>query len=390
MRGNTWRADRFRFVITGRGAQQFLSRAAGQGIRLRRLRWEESGYSGLANGGDRWLLQALAKEGGWDFIVEERRGPGMALERTLARPGIPLGLLLFLVLLKLLTGFVWAIDFGGLDSRIIAMLREELAANSIWEGAWLPQERLKQAQQQLSTKSDSFGWISLNFTGGCLFVESTEAQYQAVQEPPAASELTAKAGGQVLAVQIDSGFALVKPGQYVEQGQALASAIRSDHDGDPVTQPVRGHVTARVIRRYIGAKPLQSTQTLLTGARTSRYTLHLLGGSWQQEAEAGSGLLQREWLPLTLGRVALPGCLLRETWWGQQACSVTLSRQAAQALAKRDCLLQLLAEFPDAQVESVQYAESGDDRTARYTAVFTFCADIALEQSDFSTMYKEK
>ncbi|MGN0983244.1 MAG: sporulation protein YqfD [Gemmiger sp.] len=388
MRGNTWRADRFRFVIRGGGAQRFLSRAAGQGIRLRRLRWMEGGYSGVANGGDRWHLQALAKEGGWEFLVEERRGPGTALEKMLARPGILLGLVLFLALVKLLTGFVWAIDFGGLDDRIIAMLREELAANSIWEGAWLPRERLQQAQQRLSAQSDSFGWISLNFTGGCLFVESTEAQYQTVQPPPSASELTAKAGGQVLAVQIDSGFALVKPGQYVEQGQVLANAVRPDRDGDPVTQSARGHVTARVIQRYTGVKPLQSTQPLLTGARTSRYTLFLPGGSWQQEKETTDGLLQREWIPLTLGRVALPGCLVRETWWEQRPCSITLSSQAARALARRDCMLQLLADFPDAQIESIQYAEREDGGIVRCSALFTFCADIASEQSDFSTMYK--
>ncbi|MCO7110034.1 hypothetical protein NIA69_14060 [Gemmiger formicilis] len=43
---------------------------------------------------------------------------------------------------------------------------------------------LQTAQAQALRRSEVFGWVSLNFTGGCLAIESTPSQTQTVREPP--------------------------------------------------------------------------------------------------------------------------------------------------------------------------------------------------------------
>lgn len=317
-RCNTWGADSFRFAVAGRGAQHFLTGAARQQIRLRQLRCEADGYSARAEGRDLAALRALAARGGWQFTVLERHGPGRLLEKTLARPGLPLGAALFLVLLKLLSGFVWAIDFGELDDAQTAALRDLLAGCEVEEGCYLTRETLARAQQQAAGQSEAFGWVSLNFTGGCLFIETSPAHYQAVRPEAGAASLVAKAGGQVLAVRVESGFAAVQAGQYVEEGQLLASGVKTDRSGGPVTQAAGGSVTARIEKRYQASQPLQQQQTMLTGRSTTRQTLRLLGREYREEAPAGRGSLQRRWIPLRLGRLALPGCLRVETWWEEQ------------------------------------------------------------------------
>ncbi len=382
-RCNTWRADSFRFAVTGRGAQHFLTGAARQGIRLQRLRCEADGYSARAAGADKAALQALAARGAWQFTVLERRGPGRMAERALARPGLPLGAVLFLVLLKLLSGFVWAMDFGELDPTQTAALRALLTDCGVEEGCYLTKETLTQAQQKVSAQSGSFGWVSLNFTGGCLFMESTPAQYQTVRAEADAASLVARAGGQVLTVRVESGFPAVQVGQYVEQGQLLASGVKADRNGAPVTQAAAGAVLARVEKCYLAEQPLQAGQTMLTGRRTARQTLRLLGRIYTWETPEGQGRLQREWLPLRLGRLALPGCLVRETWWEEQTQTVSYTPETAQAMARRACRLQLLAEFPDARIESLRYEETQREGVAYCAATYIFCADIA-EGSDFS------
>lgn len=389
-RCDTWRADSFRFTVAGPGAQHFLSSAARRGIRLRQLRCEGAGYSGRAAGADRAALEALAGRGGWQFAVVERRGPGRMLDRALARPGVPLGAVLFLVLVRLLSAFVWAIDFGELDSRQAASLRTLLAENDIWEGCLLTDELLQQAQQQASRQSEAFGWISLNFTGGCLFVESTPAQYQNVRAEPEAAALVARAGGQVLAVEVESGFAAVQPDQYVAAGQLLASGVKQDRSGNPVTQPPSGTVIARVEKSYTAQQPLQAEQTVLTGRRSTGWTLHLLGRTAAGEPAAGEGGLRREWQPLRLGRLALPGCLVWDTRWEQARQTVRCTAEAAQALARRDCRRQLLAEFPDAQIEAMQYEEHMEGDTACCTASYVFCANIAVESAENPAAADEK
>lgn len=61
-------------------------------------------------------------------------------------------------------------------------IRTLLAQSGIWEGCRPSQAELAQAQQLLEASSD-FGWVSLNFTGGCLTAEGTPLQ-QAQAEPP--------------------------------------------------------------------------------------------------------------------------------------------------------------------------------------------------------------
>ena len=246
MKHEVWAADRFRFRVAGQAPQRFLSRAARQGVRLRRLQWQAGGFTAVAAGADYAKLFCLAREGGWTFTILQRRGPGRRLEALLARPGIAAGAALFLLLVYVGGTFVWSIDLDAVDPALQPRVRTLLAENGIWEGVYLQETLLDAARQSALAQSDAFGWVSLNFTGGCLAVETTQATYQTVQEDAPPAPLYAKADGEVVAVEPQSGFAVVTPGQPVEQGQLLVDTVRLDRDGDPVRQGVRGQIVARI------------------------------------------------------------------------------------------------------------------------------------------------
>ena len=110
MQRSVWAADDFVFRVQGKNLQRFLNLAAAQEIRLAQLRWEPDGFTARAVGLDYRKLAALARQGGWQFTVLYRRGPGRWAEKLLRRPGIPLGSCLFMLLLQC---------FGGLSGRSI-------------------------------------------------------------------------------------------------------------------------------------------------------------------------------------------------------------------------------------------------------------------------------
>ena len=262
-------------------------------------------------------------------------------------------------------------------------IRTLLAQSGIWEGCRPSQAELAQAQQLLEASSD-FGWVSLNFTGGCLTAEGTPLQ-QAHAEPPAQNTgLYARAGGEVLAVNIASGFAQVQPGQYVGNGMLLAAAEKLDRSGVPVPQPASGTVTARVRLAYTGQQAFTQQRPVLTGACAERRTLTLLGRSWQLP---GSGALPEDvpprvrWLPLRLGRLALPGCVQETTCWARETQEQTFTPETAAALARRSARLQLLQDYPDAVIESERDFASTTATAAVCRAVFVFCANIAEPRS---------
>lgn len=239
-------ADSIRFCVRGRGAQRLLGQAAQAGLKLERIAPQADGFTAVVSGAGWAKLCQLAGAGGWQVIQMQRRGPGPLAERLLRRPGILAGIGLFFVLLHWLGGFLWCMNLELLTVPQQESIRTLLAQSGIWEGCRPSQAELAQAQQLLEASGD-FGWVSLNFTGGCLTAEGMPLQ-QAHAEPPAQNTgLYARAGGEVLAVNIASGFAQVQPGQYVGNGMLLAAAEKLDRSGAPVPQPASGTVTARAL-----------------------------------------------------------------------------------------------------------------------------------------------
>lgn len=384
-RYSTWRADRIRFVITGHGAQMLFSQAAQQGIPLHHMHCAGDGYAACAQGRDLDRLLALAQRGGWQLEVTGRRGAGPWAERLLHRPGVPLGLILCAVLLRLFSAFVWVIDFSGSDAARQQTLRALLDQNGIREGSCLTQDQLLQAQQALSLHSEEYGWLSLNFAGGCLFVETAEREQQDIRPGPADTALYARAGGEVLAVEVDSGFAAVVPGQYVAPGQLLAAAERSDHSGGPVNQAASGRILARVEIEITAAQPLRQQATVLTGRHTCERTLCLLGWQWMLE-QAGETSTEADekitWQPLRLGRIALPASIRQTERWEQRRLTLVYSEETAAALARRACRQRLAEQFPDAVVETQALQTKTGGGQVVCTARYVFTADIAQAEPD--------
>lgn len=246
-------ADSIRFCVRGRGAQRLLGQAAQAGLKLERIAPQADGFTAVVSGAGWAKLCQLAGAGGWQVIQMQRRGPGPLAERLLRRPGILAGIGLFFVLLRWLSGFLWCMNLELLTVPQQESIRTLLAQSGIWEGCRPSQAELAQAQQLLEASSD-FGWVSLNFTGGCLTAEGTPLQ-QAHAEPPAQNTgLYARAGGEVLAVNIASGFAQVQPGQYVGNGMLLKAGPQRCARA-PARQRHRNSAGAAGLHRAAGVHP---------------------------------------------------------------------------------------------------------------------------------------
>lgn len=379
MKQGIWGLDRITFRINGRDPQRFLNLASRHGVRLSHLRREEDGLSASAPGNSRVRIEQLAVQGGWRFSLLERRGPGRLAERIAARPGLIAGGALFLMLLQCFGQLLWTIDFGGLGEEQTYRLRTLLAGYGIYEGVRMEEKTLESARQAALQQSDLFGWITLNFAGGCLFVESTEARYQELRAEVPLQALYAREAGEITAMNAESGFAAVRPGQMVEQGQMLVGSVRPDHDGDPVYQGASGEVVARVEKSYTSFQPFRQETEILTGACATQAELYVLGRSLGNGGPALETAAERiiSWEPVRLGRLSLPACIRFESAWPRARRIIVHSAAQARALARRACRDALLAEFPDAVVEAetCRWQTTGEGEAC--TVTYRFCADIA-------------
>lgn len=127
-----------------------------------------------------------------------------------------------------------------------------------------------------------FGWVSLNFTGGCLAIEHALPDPDRAGAATPAGSVRQCGRGEILAVEIESGFAAVTVGQTVARGQMLAAAERLDRKGNAVPQSRRARYSA-------GTKPLPGQAVgrdfRLHGPRPALTTLYLPWRSSTSEPE---------------------------------------------------------------------------------------------------------
>lgn len=382
MKSKFWVVDRVWVCIKGKNAQRFASAATENRIRIAHLRPEKEGFIAQVFGADLHLLEQIAKKETWEITVWKRRGPGRFVEQLTRRPGIPVGILLFGALLPFLTSFVWTIDFGVLEAEQQERLRTLLADYGVHEGVWLTEDHLEQIQIAALQQSDLFGWISLNFTAGCLSVESTDAQYQTIRKEPSMQALYAKAEGKILTIETQSGFTVVKPGQQVEKGQLLVDVVRLDRKGEAVPQGASGEIIARIRKSYTSYRPFQVNGRILAGASDTQVTYTFMGCTWMagEKMLPAGAKMQTTWEPLRVGRVTLPGCICIKTVWQEKEQLITYTQEQAQALARLDCREQLYADFPDAVIEAEERTFSNDKEGSYCTITYDFRANIAQTQ----------
>lgn len=379
MKRDLWGADSFRFYVQGENPQRFVNLAAEEGIRLARIRWGKACFSAQGAGRDFRRLRQIAFVGGWRFEVCKRCGPGRLGEFFLGRPGLILGALLFLVLTMVMHQLIWSIDFGNLSEESCVRIRSLLADCGIQEGSFLSDENLAKAQTLALQQSDLFGWISLNFAGGCLFIEDTRTQTQEIRAEPAETPLYAKTDGKILAVESESGFPVVLPGQTVVQGELLVDTKRLDRNGKEIRQGTDGRIVAQCQKSYTSVQPLQTEVCTLTGKCLVKDQFFLFGiqGPNDNGTYRDQDLIQTEWIPLHIGRLNLPGCIRRTTVWEQAVMPLHYSSRQAQALARRSCREQLYTEFPDAVITAENCKISQQSREILCTVTYQFEADIA-------------
>ena len=160
--------------------------------------------------------------------------------------------------------------------------------------------------------------------------------------------------------------------------QLLAAAERRARRATAVPRGAGGRFIARLKRHPPASQPLTAETPAYTGRSSVQTTLYLPWRSYTDEPEDPlTGITQTDWLPVQLGRLALPASLCRVTTWEQLPDTVQYSEAAAAALALRACRAALLAQFPDAVIEAEQREISAQEGAETAAVTYIFTANIA-------------
>jgi Putative stage IV sporulation protein YqfD. len=223
------------------------------------------------------LLNILDKTDCMVYIVYEKGLP-YYIRRYKKRLGIPVGILIFIVMLWLSTLFIWDIEVKGNYSESDEQIIERLNELGCGVGSFIPSIDFERLCNSYILKYDDASWISVNLNGTVANVEMREElRAEPKDDDNRPRNLIAKCDGYIESYQVTSGKRMVEVSTVVRKGDLLISGIAEYKNGREVLVKAVGLVNAVTNRNFEVNIPLNYTRKTYTGVSDIKKSVKLFG-----------------------------------------------------------------------------------------------------------------
>lgn len=378
--------------VSGSRLTDFVNTALGRGILLWDIRrdGQDQLFARVRARGVRELRHVAAATG-CRFVILEKVGPAFWWQRLSKRKFMAVGFVIALIVLHILSGFVWSIQVVGNKLVPVDVILQAAAGGGLTWG--MPGRSLQstRVEKAIMAKVPQVAWVSIQLNGTAVRLEVVErALPEPVSDRPA--DIVASRAGLIKDVLVQKGRAAVRPGETVRPGQVLISGtIEPPPEGTVETRYVaaRGLVRARVWYESYGEAHLQITGQRPTGSEESSYSIKIGG---REIISIGPGrspfpLFRTETLTktFTLWRnIDLPVELVTTRYMEYESFREVRDVETARRLATEIALFDLESKrylpgtVVDSRVEQVGLA--GQDNVVRERMQVEDIEDIGMEQ----------
>lgn len=206
------------------------------------------------------------------------RGIAANLKKALKRPGIIVGLLIALFILKIQNRVVWKIEISGNDVISSAEIEENLSAVGFAVGKTYDKNKISAICNQYILNDDRVSWISVNMSGNVAFVEIKErTKKENTDKLPSYSGIIASKDCVIERPEVFCGTSLVQKGQTVEKGQMIISPIEFGTDGKEYISGAVGKIIAKTYNEFYVKIPYETVIENFEEIPEFSYTLNFLG-----------------------------------------------------------------------------------------------------------------
>jgi similar to stage IV sporulation protein len=252
-----------RVRVEGLSLEKLITRAAAEGIRLRRVeRVTPRALLATVRGADLRALERIAETVGWRVTVQGesalRRSQGLLARRTM----LACGVLVFLAGVWLADTRVWfvRIEGAGESAGEVRAVLEEQGARPGQPRAALDTQVIRRA---LERRLPRVAWVDVDLRGVTLTITCVPAR---MPEPAAYGgepvDVVAARDGIVAGLTVYAGIAEVKVGDAVRRGQVLVRGEERTADGAMRPVAARAEVLSRVW--YTGGARIPATENVAT------------------------------------------------------------------------------------------------------------------------------
>lgn len=212
-----------RICVTGSSYERFLNMCVRHGIVLWELQPADQAYEANLSIKSFRKLKPLAKKSGTRVRIIGRYGLPFFLHRYRKRKMLPAGILFGILLMVLLSGFIWDIHIEGNQMQTDDVIFDFLKEQEIVHGTRKSTIDCKALAADIRKAFDNFIWVSVKIQGTRLLIDVKENTDLTLDEKVTygPSDLISNVNGTVSEIITRSGTPLVKAGDTVKKGQPL-------------------------------------------------------------------------------------------------------------------------------------------------------------------------
>lgn len=220
------------FKIIGKFPERFLNITINNGIKV----WDANPENGVIfakiAAGNYKNIRPYAKKARVRLKLADKHGLPFFISAHKTRLGILIGMVCFIIVLSVLSKFVWVINIDGNTTISETYMRKVLSDNGLTVGMKLKDVKVYSIPRMTTLEIDKIAWMSVNMKGCVANVEIKEkAVKPSIDKEDSSYNIKAKKDGIILTVEAHNGNPVIKPGSGVSKGQLLVSGIVEDKNG---------------------------------------------------------------------------------------------------------------------------------------------------------------
>ena len=328
-----------RLSVSGDFAERFYNILIGQGLHPYDMCRTEDGRMELTLPRRQFRkIRAARRTAGVHITILDKGGLPKTVWKYRKRWGLVVGAALALILVFLLSGFVWSIRFEGeVQDReaLLAALKEE----GLYEGCWRGRVDTEMLESKVLSDDLGLSFLSVVFKGSV-------AQVQVVYEKPKPEilstepcNLVADCDGVITYMMVKEGVPIVQAGDAVQAGELLVSGIFDSETVGIRKVHASGHVYARTAQTLRVEMPYQTVECRRTGKIRRKFTLKVFNFSINLYFGGGIPYAIYDKIETVtdahIGEFILPLSVITHTYYEKEEITVTVSAEQAQEAAEQ-------------------------------------------------------
>lgn len=176
-------------------------------------------------------IKPIVRKTGLIPKIEEKHGLPFFIHRNRKRKGFFVGIIICILLVYIMSLFIWDIEILGGSKHTPEALLKFLKDNDIKPGVKKKYIDGSKIEEEIRLAYEDIGWVSAEIKGTRLIIKITETNMPTpIIEATAPSHIVATKDAVIKEIITRTGTPMVKPGDVVRKGDILVSGIVDVYD----------------------------------------------------------------------------------------------------------------------------------------------------------------